>query len=131
MRTPPELRATLASGFDAARERVREALAAEGFGVLTEADVSATLRKKLGIEVPRYEILGACNPPFARDAIALDPEAGLMMPCNVVVREAGGGTVEVFAVDPSRMAEGAEQAELLELARAVREKLACAIARLR
>lgn len=130
MSTPPDLRAIVSADFDAVRGRVLDALAAEGFGVLTEADVAATLRTKLGVEVPRYEILGACNPPFARDALALDAEAGLLMPCNVVVRDAGGGRTEVLAVDPARLAEGSPLAELRVLAAAVRGKLARVIARL-
>lgn len=82
---------------------VREALKTEGFGVLTEIDVEATLREKLGEEVGPYKILGACNPPLAHRALGIENEVGLMLPCNVVLRAAPNGGTEVLAADPSAM----------------------------
>lgn len=86
-----------------AENAVREALKTEGFGVLTEIDVEATLREKLGEEVGPYKILGACNPPLAHRALGIDNEVGLMLPCNVVLRAASNGGTEVLAADPSAM----------------------------
>lgn len=110
--------------FDQAVSRVTEALAAEGFGVLTEIDVRATLKEKLGVEFPRYEILGACNPPLAHQALQAEPDVGLLLPCNVVVRELGsGGEVVVEALDPVVQMEVADSAALSELAGDVRSRL--------
>ncbi|MGE0230854.1 MAG: DUF302 domain-containing protein [Flavobacteriaceae bacterium] len=80
-------------------EKTREALAGQGFGVLTEIDVKATLKKKIGVEVNDYLILGACNPNMAYQAMQLEPRIGSMLPCNVIVRDTGGA-IEVSAVDP-------------------------------
>ncbi|NKQ56032.1 DUF302 domain-containing protein [Amycolatopsis sp. K13G38] len=88
--------------FDAAVERTRAALKEQGFGVLTEIDVQATLREKLGEEMERYLILGACNPPLAHRALGVDRRIGLLLPCNVVVREDEGATI-VEALDPEIM----------------------------
>jgi len=89
-------------GFDEAIETVTEELEKEGFGILTEIDVQATLKKKLGEDMPPYRILGACNPPLAHKALSNRPDAGLMLPCNVIVEEQGGGTL-VRIVDPAAM----------------------------
>jgi len=95
---------------------VREALAAQGFGVLTEIDVAATLKAKLGIDRPALKILGACNPNFAHQALELDPSAALLLPCNVVLEAAPGGGTRIAAVDPRELMSGAEFAELAEAA---------------
>lgn len=123
------IRKSLRTDFDDAIVRVTEALKAEGFGVLTEIDVRHTLQQKLGVELRRYKILGACNPPFAHQALEIDLDAGLMMPCNVVVYEDDGGAT-VVAVDPSTSAQATGNAALVELARTVKEKLERALARL-
>lgn len=85
---------------------VREALAAQGFGVLTEIDVAATLKSKLGVERPPLKILGACNPSLAHQALELDPSAALMLPCNVVLEEAGPGRTKVTIADPRELMPG-------------------------
>lgn len=120
------LERTLALPFEAAVAKVREALGAEGFGVLTEIDVRATLAQKLGVDLRRYVILGACNPPFAHRALSLDLRAGLSMPCNVVVHEDEGGVV-VRAVDPALTVAAAGHPGLAALAEELREKLARAL----
>ena len=98
-----------AAPFPEAVRRVREALAAQGFGVLTEIDVRATLRDKLGADMEDYLILGACNPPLAHQALAADRKVGLLLPCNVVIRSGHGETI-IEALDPQIIAEVAGQA---------------------
>jgi uncharacterized protein (DUF302 family) len=93
---------TLDVAYDEAIPLVKEALKAEGFGVLTEIDVAQTLREKLGAEMPPYLILGACNPPLAHRALEAEPQIGLLLPCNVVVRSEGGRTL-VEVADPEAM----------------------------
>lgn len=114
---------------EAAELRVREALAAEGFGILTEIDVAATLEAKLGVTRPPYKILGACNPPLANRALEADEQIGLLLPCNVVVYAGSKGTV-VAAMEPGLMAEMSAEPELQEVAAEARERLARAIATL-
>lgn len=117
----------LQSNFDSAIENVTAALKEEGFGVLTEIDMQATFKKKLDVDMPPYKILGACNAPFAYKAVQAEPRIGLMLPCNVIVRETEGGEVEVSAVDPIASMQAIENESLGEVAFAVRAKLQAVI----
>jgi uncharacterized protein (DUF302 family) len=119
---------TVALPFDRARERVIEALAGVGFGVLTEIDVQATMQKKLGLTMPAYCILGACNPAFASRAIAAEPEIGALLPCNVVVREDGAGGVRIDVMDPQAVLTLVERPEVAVIAGDVRALLEKALA---
>ena len=107
---------TIPAALPEAEIAVRDALAAQGFGVLTEIDVAATLKAKLGIDRPALKILGACNPSFANQALELDPSTALLLPCNVVLEPAAGGGTHVAAVDPRQLMPGAEFAELANAA---------------
>ena len=109
--------------FDNAITRVTEELQKQGFGVLTEIDVTATLKKKLNVDFPRYRILGACNPPFAHRALMAEPEIGALLPCNVVVREDGTGQVRVEFMDPLAVMRLVDRPEVAELAGEVRGRL--------
>lgn len=109
--------------FSEARSRVTEALAAEGFGVLTEVDVAATFKRKLNLDSPPYVILGACNPAFAHRAMNADPSIGLLLPCNVVVRENTEGAVHVEALDPVAMFSLVDAPGVEPLAAEVRARL--------
>ena len=121
---------TLDCGFDEAITRATEALKTEGFGVLTEIDVAATLKKKIGADFRPYRILGACNPKLAFEALTLEDKIGTMLPCNVVVQDAGGGKTEVAAIDPVASMAAVDNPRLKEAAEEVRGKLKAAIARL-
>jgi uncharacterized protein (DUF302 family) len=110
--------------------RVRTALADQGFGVLTEIDITATMKAKLGEQMEDYVILGACNPPFAHQALEVDRSIGLLLPCNVVVRAAGATTV-VEALDPQIMVTLTGRPELKPVADEVARRLAAALAGLR
>jgi uncharacterized protein (DUF302 family) len=114
---------TLDLSFDAALDRVAEALKEEGFGVLTEIDVKATLKKKLDVDFRNYRILGACNPPFAHRSLLAEPRLGLMLPCNVIVQETDDGKVEVAAIDPAAAMASIENEALAQVAEEVRGKL--------
>ena len=120
---------TLDAPFPEAVARVRAALAAQGFGVLTEIDVTATLKAKLGEQMEDYIILGACNPPFAHQALGIDRSIGLLLPCNVVVRAGSDGTI-VEALDPQVMVTLTGRAELKPVADEVARRLAAAIGEL-
>tara|TARA_B100000686_G_C15866080_1_gene514201 strand:- start:98 stop:484 length:387 start_codon:yes stop_codon:yes gene_type:complete len=108
--------------FDAIVERTRSALSDNGFGVLTEIDVSATMKKKIDKDVPPYLILGACNPNMAYQAIGIEPKIGAMLPCNVIVRESGNG-VTVSAVDPVASMQAVDNDKLHSVAGEVRSML--------
>jgi uncharacterized protein (DUF302 family) len=116
--------------FDSAVLRTTEVLKTQGFGVLTDIDVQATMKKKLGVEHPRYRILGACNPSLAIQLLRAEPEAGLLLPCNVVVREADDG-VRVSFVDPAAMFQVVGRDDLRALVEAVRGRLEAAADELR
>ncbi len=109
-------------------DRVREELKVEGFGVLTEIDVQATLKEKLDIDVEPYLILGACNPPLAHQALQAEPDLGVLLPCNVVVYERGGVT-HVAAVDAERMLSIVENDQLADVAEDVRARLGAVVDR--
>jgi uncharacterized protein (DUF302 family) len=122
------LTTTIDAPFAETVERVREELKAEGFGVLCEIDVRATLREKLGVEQDEYTILGACNPPLAHQALSAEPELGTLLPCNVVVYRAGG-TTHISAVDAERMLSIVGNSELAPIAGQVRDRLSAVVAR--
>ncbi|MHA6326524.1 DUF302 domain-containing protein [Roseivivax sp. CAU 1753] len=108
-------------------ERTRKALADAGFGVLTEIDVKATMKKKLDVDMSGYHILGACNPKMAHQAIGIEPRVGAMLPCNVILRETDDG-VEVSAIDPVASMTAIDNSELKAVAGRVRNLLAAAVA---
>lgn len=110
-------------GFDAAIQQVTEELAREGFGILTVIDVQNTLKAKLDLDMPPYRILGACNPVLAHQAISAQPEIGLLLPCNVLVREDEKGAVHVSFMDPAAVLGLVEDARVDPLAAQVKEKL--------
>jgi len=109
--------------FDTAIQRVTDALKTEGFGVLTEIDVKATLKKKLDVDFRPYKILGACNPPLAHRALTADSQIGLLLPCNVVVTQSDNDTVQVSLVDPLSMLGLVHSAEVEAVAQEARTRL--------
>jgi uncharacterized protein (DUF302 family) len=109
--------------FDTALQRATEELQKEGFGVLTEIDVAATLKKKLNVDMPAYRILGACNPPLAHKALTTEPQIGLLLPCNVVVRQDDAGKVHVEFMDPNAVLDLVDKPEITQLAGEVRQRL--------
>jgi uncharacterized protein (DUF302 family) len=113
---------TIDAGFEQTIDRVTQALAKEGFGVLSDIDVAATLKKKLGLDVPSYRILGACNPQFAHRALEAEPEIGTLLPCNVVVRK-DGVKARVDIMDPLAVMQLVGKPEVAKIATEVRGKL--------
>ncbi len=109
--------------FDEAIQKVTESLKEEGFGILTEIDIKATLKKKLDVDFYNYKILGACNPPFAYKALLAEDKIGAMLPCNVIVQEKEAGKVEVSAVDPVASMQAVENGELIDIANEIRARL--------
>ena len=107
---------TLSTDFDSAVSRTIDALKAEGFGIITDIDIKKTLKVKIGVDFPSYRILGACNPALAYEALTLESKVGTMLPCNVVVRDAGNGATEVAAVDPVASMQAIENPALNDTA---------------
>ena len=114
---------TVAMSFDEALAKVTAELQKEGFGVLTEIDVAATMKKKIDHTMPPYRILGACNPAFAKRALAAEPSIGLLLPCNVVVRQDAAGAVQVEFLDPGMMGQMTDNSDVAPVGAEVREKL--------
>lgn len=114
---------TVDTDFDTTEEMVRGLLKEQGFGVLTEIDVQATLKKKLDVDFRRYKILGACNPPYAHTALLAEDKIGLMLPCNVIIQEVEGGKTEAAAIDPVASMMAVENESLKDVAMQIREKL--------
>ena len=127
---PYYIERTLAVAFDEAVSRTVDALKTEGFGVLTEIDVKETLKKKIGVDFPHYRILGACNPTMAYEALMLENHVGTMLPCNVIVRDAGNGQTEVAAINPVASMQAIDNPALKVAAEQVRAKLERVIAHL-
>jgi uncharacterized protein (DUF302 family) len=119
----------LRAPFEEVVTRTKEALKSEGFGVLTTINVQETLKTKIGVDFPKYVILGACNPGLAHEALRLENKVGTMLPCNVVVRDAEDGTTEVAAIDPVASMQAIDNPALKKSAEVVRSKLGRVVAR--
>ena len=113
--------------YEDAIDKITSELKKEGFGILTEIDVKATLKKKLDVDFRRYKILGACNPPFAYQALQAEDKIGLMLPCNVIVQETPDGEVEVSAIDPIASMQAVDNSALGEIALQIQAKLQAVI----
>lgn len=118
---------TLSARFDEAIQRTTEALAKEGFGIITEVDIKQTLKTKIGVDFRNYRILGACNPTMAFEALQMDDKVGTMLPCNVVVQEVASGKIEVAAIDPVASMQAIDNVRLRQTAEKVRAKLKAVI----
>lgn len=118
---------TLETDFEGAVQRATEALKAHGFGIITQIDVRDTFKNKLGVDFRNYRILGACNPQLAHEALQIEDKVGTMLPCNVVVQDAGGGKIEVAAIDPVASMMAIDNPELKRAAEQVRDKLRSAV----
>ena len=116
--------------FNEAIDKVTEELKKEGFGILTEIDVKATLKKKLNVDFRKYKILGACNPPYAYEALKDERMIGTMLPCNVIVQEADEGKTEIAAIDPIASMQAIDNPKLGEIATTIQSKLKSVIERL-
>jgi uncharacterized protein (DUF302 family) len=121
---------TVATSYEETLRRAAEELAKEGFGVLSEIDVAATLKKKLGRDMPPYKILGACNPQFAHRAIEMEPQIGALLPCNVVVRVDDHGATVVEIMDPDAVLRLVNRPDVGEIAGEVRQRLVRVLAAL-
>ena len=113
-------------GIDKAELRIRDALSKNGFGILTEIDVKATMKKKIDVDMEPYRILGACNPKMAHKAIGIEPRVGAMLPCNVILREVDGGT-EISAIDPVASMQAIDNDQLHKVAGEVRDMMRAAV----
>jgi len=113
----------VAGNFGDVVQKTTEALKKEGFGVLTDIDVTATLKKKLGVDFKKYLILGACNPPFAFKALQAEDKIGTMLPCNIIVQEIADGEIEVAAIDPIASMQAIKNPDLRDIADQVQRKL--------
>lgn len=120
---------TVSLPFDSAITKVTEELKKEGFGILTEIDVKAAIKKKLNEDFRNYRILGACNPPFAHKALLAEDKIGTMLPCNVIVQDIGEGKVEIAAVDPVASMQAITNPKLVEIAQEIRAKLRSVVER--
>jgi uncharacterized protein (DUF302 family) len=118
---------TVASGFEDTVAKVTDALQKEGFGILTEIDVKSTLKKKLDVDFRNYRILGACNPPFAYNALQAEDKIGTMLPCNVIVQETTDNHIEVAAINPSASMQAVDNPELEDIAATIGSKLKAVI----
>lgn len=118
---------TLETDFESAVRRTTEALKQEGFGIITQIDVRETFKNKIGVDFRDYRILGACNPQLAHEALQIEDKVGTMLPCNVVVQDAGNGKVEIAAIDPVASMMAINNPQLKLAAEQVREKLKNAI----
>ena len=121
---------TLSCNFDEAVRRTTEVLKDAGFGIITEIDVKDTLKNKIDVDFRPYRILGACNPRMAHEALKIEDKVGTMLPCNVIVQDAGNGRSEVAAIDPVASMQAIDNPKLLETARQVRTMLEAVVAKL-